>query len=220
MNDSQSRIELEIDIFEITSQAAQALAALTPPELVAAVLGEFRPELPYLGENAAGYQLLRVADGSALDDERPIARQCAPKTHLSLAERVPALPEGARALGGHAYLRDQSTGAVYPLHWQPALIGRPDATLADNAWLAVDLSAHPHRTRVSRRHAHVVAEHGHFYLESLAPNNPVVVEDTAGSRLTLDTARYMLHHGDSIWLGRGAVRLTFLERAEPRPPAV
>lgn len=215
MSDNQQRTELQIDIFELKAQPARALASLTPPELVAAILDEFRRDLLYLSERPGDYQLLRAADQTTLDDERPIGRQCAPRTHLLLAERAQTAPQGAQSLDGHGYLREVATGRVFPLHWQPALIGRPDTKLADNALLAVDLSAHPSRMRVSRRQARIVAEGRHYYLEALAPNNPVAVESATGDQQTLGAARHPLHPGDTVVLIRSGIRLAFLERTAP-----
>ncbi len=56
---SQTRLDLRIDVFEKANQRALAMPNLTPPELIEAILLEFR-ELEYLSNKPADYLLIKA----------------------------------------------------------------------------------------------------------------------------------------------------------------
>jgi pSer/pThr/pTyr-binding forkhead associated (FHA) protein len=103
-------------------------------------------------------------------------------------------------------LRERSGRARFPVQWQPAVIGRPDADHVHNELLAANLEWLPEGLRVSRRHAQITEEAGIFYLENLAGrDNPTYLNgrSLAGGR------RVALQHGDAIRLGQHGVELRF-----------
>jgi hypothetical protein len=214
MSANQSRLALRIDIFEKTDQRAEALPELTPPDLIAVILEEFR-ELEYLGDTSADYQLRRADDATLLDEKRPLNRQqLASDTHLVLVEHDYPLPEGTQRPSMPIYLREQPAGKVYKLHWLPAIIGRPGQQQAHQEWLAVNLNAHRAGLRVSRRHAQITEVNGKFYVESLS-SNPTSVEDSTGQQTSLSlNTRHPLNHGDCIYLERSDITLKFIVRNE------
>jgi hypothetical protein len=214
MSANQSRLALRIDIFEKTDQRAEALSELTPPELIEAILEEFR-ELEYLGDVPADYLLRKAEDATLLDEKRPLSRQQLPgNTHLVLVEQEHPLPEGTRRPSTPIYLREQPAGKVYKLHWLPAIIGRTGQQQAQQERLAVNLNAQRGGLRVSRRHAQITEVSGKFYVESLA-SNPTSVEDSSGQRTTLPpNTRHPLYHGDYIYLERSDITLKFIVRNE------
>jgi len=210
MSTADTRLELTIDVVALPAQRALALASLTPPELVAAALAEFR-ELAYLGDQAAVYQLLR-AGGEPLDEERPLAAQLTGGERLALAERPLAIPQGAAPLRHALYLRERG-GQVFRLPWAPAVIGRPDPGLAGNELIAVNLSAHPAGQRVSRRHAQILERGGQYLVERLSPNPTAVVGDD-GQTTPVEDMPVPIGHGDTLLLERSQIALTFLVRDE------
>ena len=205
MSANQPRLELLIDVFDQPTQRAQARPALQPSELVAAILAEFR-ELEYLGGDAAHYQLVNAATRAALNDDAPIGQQAKAGDHLALVERDLSLPPGTQRLSRPIYLREQESGTVYKLDWQPAIIGRPDATRQDNDRIAVDFSGHPAGQRVSRRHAQIVEVNGQFYTEHLA-QNPTVVKSSAGMTTRVEQQRLPIQDGDVLILENSQIQL-------------
>jgi hypothetical protein len=116
-----------------------------------------------------------------------------------------------QALSGpaHAFLREESSGQLFELEWQPAIIGRPDTgNPASAEILAVDLSELPEARTVSRQHARLTEQNGQYYLEGLAERNPTFLND----RELLRGEKRALLPGDEIRVGK--VVLTFnLQRA-------
>jgi hypothetical protein len=214
MSSNQSPLELFIDIFEKKNQLARVLPDLVPPELVEAILQEFR-ELEYLGDTPTSYQLLRSSDQVLLDDTRALNKQhITDKTRLILQECEIPLPEGTQRPTQHLYMRELQTGKVYKLQWLPAIIGRPGQKQAHNDWVAVNLGSHRTGLRVSRRHAQITESRGNYFIESLS-SNPTALEDSTGTRTVLEpNARYPLHHGNIIHLERSEIMLKFIIRTE------
>jgi len=211
MSGDDTRIELQIDLFDLAAQRAMALNTLTPPQLVAAMLEEFR-ELEFLGDAPGDYQLLKLADRSPLDDTAALGDQVRGGDRLILVERVAAAPTGTRRPSKPVYLREQGSGKVFRLDWQPAIIGRPDLGQSGNELVSVDLTAHPAGQRVSRRHAQIVERDGVFFVEPLSPN-PTLVRDGQGNTLPPEK-RQPLRHGDVVFLENSQIALKFIVRAE------
>lgn len=204
MND----LNLMITIFEHGSEAAEVQADLKPADLIGAILAEFGSELAYLSSNPAAYELQRP-DGSALDAATTLGAQLVGETHLILAEAVPPPPAGAHPLTAPLYLREPASGTVFAIHWTPALIGRSDPKLPDEALLAVNLSGRKHADRVSRRHARISGQNGTPVLEPIA-NNPIIIR--RGADAIQLTKRYPLQAGDVIVLEYSAIQLQVLQR--------
>jgi FHA domain len=215
MSANQPRLELRIDVFALGGQRALVLPTLTPPELVTAILDEFN-ELEFLSDAAGNYQLLKAPDRAPLDDATPTGQQLTVGEHLLLVEREPPLPKGAKRMRHHVYLRDQGTSKVYKLHWQPAIIGRPDNSQEHNDWLAVNMATHPAGRRISRRHAQITEANGQYFVERLSPN-PTVVKDSQGISTPVDQQKHPLHHGDVLYFENSQIALKFIVRE--REPA-
>ena len=212
MTTNPARIPLLIDIFDKKAQRALALPTMTPPELVEAVLQEFR-EIEYLGDTPGEYRLIKLKDQAPLKNDTPIGQQLTSNDQLLLNEHAASVPKNAQALTKHVYLREQGSGKVYKLHWQPAVIGRPDKQ-ATNEYLAVNLGPYPTATHVSRRHAQITEENGSFYIASLSTQNPTSLKDAQGNVIArLGTQKHPLQHGDTISLDYSQITLKFIIRS-------
>lgn len=207
---SQKRLALQVNVFEETSQKALALPTLTPPELVEAILQEFR-ELEYLSDSPADYRLLNAEDQSPLDEENELREQIGAGGQLVLAENDLPLPDGADRPTDAIYLRDQALGQVYKLHWEPAIIGRPDKNQPQNEWVAVNLEMHRTGLRVSRRHAQITEENGAYFIHSLS-RNPTSIRNNAGKTVSVTEEKRPLQNGDIIHLERSNIALKFIIR--------
>lgn len=212
MDNNPQRIELMIDIFEQRNQPAFALADLLPTGLITAILNEFA-ELEYLSASPANYQLLRTDNLTPLQEGIALKEQLTDGCHLHLVEQEKSLPTGTTTFSKPIYLRDQESGQVFPLRWNPAIIGRESPNVADNELVAVNLEMHPAALRVSRRHARIIEEGESFFLEALNQQNPTLVRQQA-EPILVSEERHPLQHGDVIVLERSEISLKFIIRNE------
>lgn len=216
MSGESHYVKIKLDLSDLDKpQEVLVLPTLTPPELLGAIIEEFRGT-PHLIPNPAAYRLTRADTGTLLDDELPLARQLGPQLACRLHEYCPPLPQGAVPMGLRIYLREQIHGTVYPLHWQPALIGRPDDKLLDNDLLAVNVAAYTTGLRVSRRHAQVISEAGQVYLENLG-QNATHVTAVQGTPVEV-TGRQLLSDGAMIELVRSQIKLMVIMRPRVAAP--
>lgn len=198
MSNGSDRLDLRIDIFEKAGQQALALPTLSAPELVSAILEEFR-ELEYLSDTPEDYMLLAADSGTPLEKHKPLGEQLKSGGRLTLAESQAPLPAGAKRPSRHLYLREQASGKVYKIQWVPAFIGRPDKGQADNEWLAVNLASYSAGLRVSRRHVQITEENGQFFIESMS-GNPTGLKGSDGNSRPVTGQKQPFHHGDVIHL--------------------
>lgn len=210
MSASQTRLDLRIDVFAEENQWAKPLASLTPPELVAAILQEFR-ELEYLSGEADDYVLVKKADMAPLDPEEPLQKQLLDEAHLVLWEKERPLPSGAKRPSHPIYLRDQAAGKVFKLDWVPSIIGRPDPNQPHDDWLVVNLEAYPTGLRVSRRHAQISERDGRYFINSLS-RNPTILKKADGSETPIGEKTVLLDNGNTVFLERSNISLKFIVR--------
>lgn len=208
-----ARLELLIDVLDREKeQLAAALPDLRPGEFIEAILAEFQ-EIEYLSRDPWHYRLRRVENGEFLDDEKPLEAQLTKNAHVALVERPVDLPPGTSAPPERIYLREQSSGAVYPLRWLPAILGRLDSSLSQNELVAVNLEPYTTGLRVSRRHARIDYESGAYVIDNLSNNGTTVI--TEGEEFRLQRGRKRtLQNGDLIRLDRSELSLRFMQLEE------
>jgi hypothetical protein len=211
MSSGQSRLELQIDIFEKAGQRALALPELTPPELVGSILQEFR-ELEYLSDSPADYQLFKAADKSPLDNEGLLQSQVSNSERLVLVELMAPLPPGTERPSDKIYLRELSSGKVFKLSWLPAIIGRPDKNQPFDDRLAVNLETFETGLRVSRRQAMITEEDGQYFVESMS-RNPTSIKNGEEQIIPVTSKKQLLQPGDVIQLERSNIALKFIMRS-------
>lgn len=210
MSNSQTRLDIRIDVFEKEDQWAKPLSSLKPPELISSIFQEFR-ELEYLSGDSDDYVLVNKADASPLDPEKPLKGQVSNNAHLVLQEQEQPIPPGTKPLSNPVYLREQTSGKVYKLNWMPAVIGRPDSNQVHDDWLAVNLETYPTGLRVSRRHAQITEENGRYYIKSLS-NNPTIIKDESGNDKPIGDTLTPLANNDVFFLERSNISLKFIIR--------
>jgi hypothetical protein len=210
MSTSQTRLDIRVDVFEKEDQWAKPLSSLKPPDLITAIFEEFR-ELEYLSGDPEDYLLVKKEDSSPLDPEEALDGQLSKNAHLVLLEQERTLPKGTKPLSAPVYLREQTSGKVYKLHWMPAVIGRPDPNQANNDWLAVNLEAYPTGLRVSRRHAQITEDNGRYSIKSLS-KNPTVIKDEEGNEKLIGDTPIQLENNDVVLLERSNISLKFIIR--------
>lgn len=212
MSASKKRLEVRVNVFEKMDQRALPLPNLKPSQLVEAILQEFR-ELEYLSDRPRDYYLLREGSESPLDEENELSSQLASGDLLTLVENEVPIPAGTARPNRPIYLREQVTGKVYRLQWQPAIIGRPDKNQPHNDWLAVDLESYRTGLRVSRRHAQITEKKGQYFIHSMS-RNPTTIRDGMGNAIPVTAEKRPLENGDVIHLERSNISLKFIVRED------
>jgi hypothetical protein len=218
MSSKQPRLDLRVDVLEKKEQRALPLANLTAVEFVEAILREFR-ELEYLSDVPGDYQLLKADDNTPLEAQSELRQQLAGNGRLALVENKPPLPAGTRRPSQDVYLRDQTSGKVFKLNWQPAIIGRPDKNQPHDDWLAVNLEPYQAGLRVSRRQAMITEQGGSYFIESMS-RNPTAIKKPNGETIAVEAEKQPLEHGDIVFLERSNVSLKFIVRGAEAQPTV
>jgi len=198
-------IELTIDVFNEVGQHAGVLRSLTVEDLIDEILQEF-------GELAQGnrqsYALsLKGATKPLVRHQTLTAQGVRAQDELVFgwAQAAHAPGRGGVTESRKAALREGMTGRIFPIDWQPAVIGRPHSNPAMNKLLAVNLDYLPTSRRVSRRHAQITEENGRYYVESLSTTNPIFLN----YENTPLQGKRPLQSGDRIRLGGSNIVLTF-----------
>jgi hypothetical protein len=224
MSARSPRLEVLIDIFAFKKQRALVLPTLKPPELIEAVLQEFRGntvetsekerKLEYLSDVPNDYRLVKADTRKSLDPLVIVGEQIATNDILMLEEVEMPLPPGTIRPTQAIYLLEDARNKVYKLHWLPAIIGRPDQQQQDNNRLAVNLETHATGgLRVSRRHAQIVEISNRFYIEHLS-TNPLMIKNAQGMNIRLEQDRRPILNGDTIIFELSEIELKFIVREE------
>lgn len=221
MSSKQGRIDLRIDVLDLPDQHALVLPKLKPPELVSAIIAEFRGDVnaEYLGADPRGYFLVDAESGAALDAEAEVGKQVSSGGRLALREVETDLPQGGQPLSRSVYLREVASGNVYRLRWQPAIVGRHSADQPMNDLVAVDLQSYATGLRVSRRQVAITEKDGQFFVENLS-RNPVSIRRGDDVAIPIESRRQRILPGDLIDLERSDIMLKFIVRnGAPTEPA-
>lgn len=211
MTSDSGWIELQISVLELGPQRARVRVQMTPPDLIAGVLREFKDSLPFLTDRPTDYELRVGQGGAALTDTIELGHQVSAGVQIALVERALPLPRGARPVMQPAFVRNTRTGRVTRVSWQPAIIGRPQPERDDNALLAIDLTAEPNGARVSRRHLQLVEEDGRYFVEQLS-ENPTVLIGAGEKRQVVGKMPLQIEHEHVIELTNSGTQLVFLQR--------
>jgi pSer/pThr/pTyr-binding forkhead associated (FHA) protein len=213
-------IDVKINIFEHTDQRARVLGSLTPAVLINEILKEFDDILADAPEKYAIY---------LKGMERPLDSDCTIiqldiQPHDTLVfDYVRQTIRQMLALKDYALLREGTTGKVFDIQWQPAIIGRPDSDAGHNLILAVNCLLLPLGRTVSRKHAQITFSDGRYFVEPLAENNPVFLN---GKEIPLNSRRE-IKNNDKLAIGRNKITFVFEKQsivdsvaAPPKPQAV
>lgn len=94
---------------------------------------------------------------------------------------------------------------VYPIQWQPALIGRPDPDPIHTALLVVNLDAMESSRYISRRQAQITEQDGQYFIELLATSNQTLLN----GQILVPNRKYPLEDGNIIFLRISRLSLQF-----------
>lgn len=181
------------DLFDDPNQEASIRENLPIRTLIAECRREFT--LP-----DGNYILMIKSNGKMLDPDKTLEQsgvQTGAVLILNRERRTPVREPSIiedfsrRMITGpvRAYVREEATGQVFDIQWQPAVIGRPDASNpASASSLAVNLGLFEGSKTVSRHHARIVEQAGQYFIESMSDHNPTYLNDglvRAGERRIL-----------------------------------
>lgn len=199
-------LELTVDVFDETNQRVAVRKTLTVAGLIEEVLSEFQ-ELD--GEAPELYGLYLEGQQRPLEGTKTLLDQgVQPGDRLDFTWIRDTFRQLRRPLatGARFALQEATTQVLFPVEWQPAIIGRTDADPAHNELLAANLEWLAGSRRVSRRHAQITERDGAYYLEALVERNPTFLN---GQRLSFGRS-YELRASDTIGLGYSNITLAFV----------
>jgi len=195
-------IDVKIDVFERVDQRARVLESLTPAGLIKEVLKEFDDITTDTPEKYAIYlkgmeRPLNPASSMAKLDIQP--------QDILVFDYIRQPIRQMLDSKDYAFLRDETTGKVFDIQWQPAVIGRPDSDVGHNIILAVNVKLLPDGMTVSRKQAQITFSEGHYYIEPLAEHNPVFLN---GKEIPLNSKRE-IKNNDRLAIGRTKISMVF-----------
>jgi len=196
-------LDVKIDVFENAGQRARIRKSLTVTDLIQEILKEFDDIPADAPEKYAVY--LKGDDRPLKSGETVLTLDLQPQDELVfdyVRQTIRRMFNPQQVV----YLREEATGKVFNLEWQPGVIGRPTNEADHNLTLAVNVQALSTGMTISRRHAQITLAEGRYFVEALAENNPTFVN----GKEILVNARRELKNGDKLVLGRNNVTFTFL----------
>ncbi len=195
-------IDVKIDVFEHENQRARILESLTPAGLILEILKEFDDITADAPEKYAIY--LKGVDRPLNSTYTLQQLDIQPQDELVFDYVRQAIRQMLDSQN-YAFLREEATGKVYDIQWQPAVIGRPDADVGHNIILAVNMKLHPAGMTISRKHAQITFSEGRYYIEPLAEHNPVFLN---GKEIPLNSRRE-IKNNDKLAFGRNKISMVF-----------
>src|SRR5512133_1116829 len=167
-------IDVKLDIFEHVGQRARLRKSLTVSGLVEEILREFDDIAADSPEKYGVF--VKGMDRPLNAASTMLQLDIQPQDEL-VFEYVRQNIRRMLDAANYAFLRDDTNGRTYDIQWQPAVIGRPTNEAEHNIMLAVNLQLHPKGLTISRKHAEITFSDGRYFIEPLAENNPVAVND-------------------------------------------
>jgi len=195
-------IDVKIDVFEHEDQRARVLESLTPAGLIQEVLKEFDDITADAPEKYTIYlkgmeRPLNPGSTMAQLDIQPQDNLVFDYVRQPIRQMLDSKD--------YAFLREETSGKVFDIQWQPAVIGRPDSDVGHNIILAVNMKFLPNGMTVSRKQAQITFSEGRYYIEPLAEHNPVFLN---GKEISLNSKRE-IKNNDKLAIGRTKISMVF-----------
>lgn len=204
---NEDYIDVRMDIFEYEGQRARVQKSLTIAGLKDEILREF-DDIP--ADMVEDYAIYMKGMEDPLDETKTLIElDIQPQDEL-VFDHLRSFIRQMLPKGQVAYLMEETSGKIFEIQWQPAIIGRPSTDIDHNIVLAVNLKSLPDGNYISRRHAEVLVENKQYYLRPLAEYNPVFLN---GKKLSHDK-KYEIKNGDKLTLGPRKITLFFRTEIE------
>jgi pSer/pThr/pTyr-binding forkhead associated (FHA) protein len=195
-------LDIEIDVFEYSAQHAQVRRGITIATLIQETLKQFDD----IAADAPDKYAIYVKGADRPLNSAYTLEQLDIQPHDELVfDYVRQVNRKMLDPEDYALLREETTGKVYDIQWQPAVIGRPDADLGHNIILGVNVLPLPNGMTVSRKHAQITYSEGRYYIEPLAEHNPIFLN---GKEIPLNSKRE-LKNNDRLGIGRKKIMMVF-----------
>jgi hypothetical protein len=209
---ARTLITIKSDLFDTPEgEEASVRENLPVRTLISEIVKEFElPEGSYTLRQEGGKPLeadktleqtnVRMGAVLVFSRERRVVRRPTEVVAASGVVNLTGAPRSRAMItsSNRAFLQDTTTGEEYPISWQPAIIGRPDANNPASAdILAVNLGKNAAAQTVSRQHARITEMDGQYFLESMSERNPTYLND---GQVRLGEKRF-LASGDKIRVG-------------------
>jgi pSer/pThr/pTyr-binding forkhead associated (FHA) protein len=192
-------IDVKIDIFENIGQHARVRENITVATLIKEILKEFDD----LSGQPDNFALFLVGSGQPLEASYTL-KQLDIKPWETLLFDYKQRSGRRELLPAERFcVREEKSGNLFRIDWQPAIIGRPSKEPDHNMKLAVNLTGLPMGETVSRAHAKMTVRDSVVYIERTAENNSLSLN---GVELALHQTR-ALHWGDRIEVGSSKITL-------------
>lgn len=200
-------LEIRLDVFEHVGQRARVMKSLKVGELIGEILKEF-DDVP--SESPERFALYLKGNKRPLAKEHTLIQADIQPQDELIFEYLRQGQDIREMLdpSQYAFLRDEETGRLYGIEWTPAIVGRPTNEAEHNIMLAVNLQVHPQGMTVSRKHAQLTFEDGHYYLEALTDSNPTIVN----KRVIPLGKKKELQDADLLFFGK-RVRMVFTKKS-------
>jgi pSer/pThr/pTyr-binding forkhead associated (FHA) protein len=198
-------LDVKIDVFERAGQRARLRKTLTVSALIEEVLREFDDIAADSPQKYAVY--LKGMDRPLAANQTLTQLDIQPQDEL-VFDYIRQSIRQMLAPRFYASLREETTNKAFDIQWYPAIIGRPTTEEDHNQMLAINVQLLPNGMTVSRKHAQITFSDGRFYIETLAENNPVYLND----KEVPINARRELKNGDKLLIGRNKIAMTFMNK--------
>jgi len=202
MNDDY--IEILIDVFDNVCQHAKVLPSITIGQLINEILDEFDDLDRSL--KTEGYAITMRGHDVPLDARKTLAELNIHKDDELIFQYANRIGRQPIPIGDRVFFQETIHNTIYPMLWQPALIGRPSSDMTDSLLLAVDLQALDPKRVISRRHARVMIYGDDYSIEALQAANPVYLNLEPEPIREVRT----LENGDIIRVGKSKIPLIFV----------
>lgn len=210
---NEDYIDVIFDIFEYEGQRARVKRSLTVETLINEVLREF-DDIP--ADPLNKYVIYMKGSETPLDVNKNLLElDIQPQDELVFDHFRRFLRKNLPPEQCVSFIEVKS-GESFDVTWQPALIGRASQDMDHNILLAVDLQFLPEGKTVSRTHAELTVERGHYYIRPMAAHNPVFLN---GKEMPYNK-RFEIHHRDELTLGYKEVTLFFRTQLSGKSMAV
>ncbi len=201
-------LTISSELFDETEQEASVRKNLT----IRALIEEVRQEFSLL---EGSYAINFKGSKDSLDSDKTLEELGVQTgSELTFERERMRLSQQIVARGGQFFQgihgakrmmqRESVSGQEFPIRWQPAIIGRPQARDPQSAEaLAINLGELDDGRTVSRQHAQITEHAGNYFVEGLADKNPTFLNE---QELRVGEKR-ALQPGDTIRVGK--VKLVF-----------
>ncbi|MAT42813.1 MAG: hypothetical protein CL609_10755 [Anaerolineaceae bacterium] len=197
-------LDLVFDIFDQTGQKAKVNKNLTISELMDEIIKEFDD---LNNDHSVEYALFLKGNPKPLDKQKSLESLNIQMFDELVFQYASGTPRDVIEVkeNCNAYVLVESLNENIKIEWQPAIIGRPDNDPTHNKLLAINLQSAANGMSVSRKHAQILEEDHHYFIEPLSTYNPTYLNDET---LPIEGKRELFNN-DLLFISKARIKLVF-----------